>query len=180
MNVFVIGTGRCGSVTFSKACQHIANYTSGHETHAGILTDERLKYSDAHVEVDPHLAWTLGLILNRYPNAFYVHLQRRRDEVLQSWFRRGIHPNRGAAPLIDVMFQTNSARLSPHQYRDSLALLYDTVTANVANGLTQVRSMDVWLHEAKESFPAFWRAIDAEGDLESARCEFDKHYNQSS
>jgi hypothetical protein len=37
MKIFVTGTGRCGTVTFSKACSHITNYTSGHKTKAGVI-----------------------------------------------------------------------------------------------------------------------------------------------
>ena len=31
-NVFVLCTGRCGSTTFTQACQHIQNYTASHES----------------------------------------------------------------------------------------------------------------------------------------------------
>jgi len=42
MNVFVLNTGRCGSTTFSKACQHVSNFTSQHESRVGLLGDARL------------------------------------------------------------------------------------------------------------------------------------------
>jgi hypothetical protein len=58
MNIFVTGTGRCGTTTFSKAYSHIKNYTSGHETKAGIINR---KYPNNHIEVDPHLFWNKNL-----------------------------------------------------------------------------------------------------------------------
>ena len=47
-NIFVLCTGRCGSVTFSKACKHITNYTSGHETRIKKL-DDRLDFPSFHI-----------------------------------------------------------------------------------------------------------------------------------
>ena len=35
MRVFVLCTGRSGSTTFVRACQHIDNYTASHESTAG-------------------------------------------------------------------------------------------------------------------------------------------------
>ena len=44
MNIFVLCTGRCGSVTFTKACQHITNYTCTHESRVSLLGEDRLNY----------------------------------------------------------------------------------------------------------------------------------------
>lgn len=44
MNVFVLCTGRCGSVTFVEACKHVTNYTSAHESRAGIAGPGRVQY----------------------------------------------------------------------------------------------------------------------------------------
>ena len=79
MNVFVLTTGRSGSVTFAEACRHITNYTAGHETRVGLVGDDRLAYPGDHIEVDDRLAWLLGRLEDAYGDAaFYVHL--RRDE----------------------------------------------------------------------------------------------------
>ena len=32
MRVFVLSPQRCGSLTLSRSCKHISNYSSGHET----------------------------------------------------------------------------------------------------------------------------------------------------
>ena len=85
LNVFVLCTGRCGSVTFARACRFIDNYTAGHETAHGY----NLEYPDRHIEVDNRLSWFLGRLDERYPDAYYVHLLRRREDVVQSFARRG-------------------------------------------------------------------------------------------
>ena len=43
-------TGRCGSTTFARACTHIANFTTAHESQRAPLGDERLNYPVSHIE----------------------------------------------------------------------------------------------------------------------------------
>lgn len=180
MRVIVVGTGRCGTMTFSKACGHITNYTSNHETKAGVIHPiERFTYPDNHIEVDPHISWTLGLIVQLYPDAFFVHLQRRKEEVVRSWLNRGIHKHKGPAPLVNVMFQSVSDRLDSQSYRRATETLYDSMIANIELGLSQVNSIHVWLHEAQDGFLEFWQRIYAEGDFDKAISEFEIKYNQS-
>lgn len=179
MRVFVTGTGRCGTTTFSMACRHITNFTCGHETMVGRVTPARLDYPDGHIEVDPHLAWMIGPMVERHPEAYFVHLQREKEQVVDSWRRRGILPHSGPAPLIDVICQAQCKRLPPQQYGAALGLLYDMVNANLRVALQRVRSTHIWLHEANVDFPRFWRAIDAEGDMRAALAEFDRRYNAS-
>ncbi|WJI25223.1 hypothetical protein RHP47_05945 [Thermosynechococcus sp. QKsg1] len=50
MNVFVLCTGRCGSVTFAKACTFITNFSSAHESRTFLLGEARLAYPDRHIE----------------------------------------------------------------------------------------------------------------------------------
>lgn len=49
MRAFVLCTGRCGSVTFIKACAHIDNFSAGHETLASEVGTRRFAYPDDHV-----------------------------------------------------------------------------------------------------------------------------------
>ncbi len=51
MRIFVIGTGRCGTVTFSKACEHITNYISGHETTTHGKLGNNFDFPDNHIEI---------------------------------------------------------------------------------------------------------------------------------
>ncbi|MFM8634352.1 MAG: hypothetical protein ACKOEX_06015, partial [Planctomycetia bacterium] len=64
-HVFVLCTGRCGSVTFAKACGHFRNYSTGHETNRA-PGPARLAYPDGHIEIDNRLAWFLGGLEERY------------------------------------------------------------------------------------------------------------------
>lgn len=74
MRVFVTGTGRCGSVTFSKAAAHCNNYTVGHESKAPGIAD--WDYPDGHIEVNPQLVVAIPILRRRYPEAKWVHLIR--------------------------------------------------------------------------------------------------------
>lgn len=88
MNVFVLGTGRCGTVTFIQACRHITNYSSGHESRRKMIVD-RVVYPANHIEADSRLAWRLGMLEQVYGrSAFYVHLTRDRRAVQRSYERK--------------------------------------------------------------------------------------------
>ena len=89
MRVFVLNTGRCGSMTTIKACEHLTNYTAGHETRTGAIGDRRLDYPDRHVEADNRLSWFLGILGERFGDGpLYVHLRRDPEEVAASFLRR--------------------------------------------------------------------------------------------
>ena len=87
MRVFVLGTGRCGTTTFARACAHIENFTSGHESNARFIGESRLEYPTDHIEADNRLSWMLGALGARYDGTevLYVHLRRDPDEVARSF-----------------------------------------------------------------------------------------------
>lgn len=76
MRVFVLTTGRSGSVTFARSCSHITNYSSAHESRAAEYGAARFDYADQHIEIDNRLSWFLGGLEERFPEARYVHLRR--------------------------------------------------------------------------------------------------------
>ena len=89
MRVFVLCTGRCGSKSLYLACQFITNYTSGHETRNGHAIEDRLDYPENHIEIDNRLIWYAGHLWERYgDSAYYVHLTRRREDVINSFSRK--------------------------------------------------------------------------------------------
>jgi len=88
MRIFVIGTGRCGTMTFSKACKHITNFTSGHETSGRLPIKEKLIYPDNHIEIDPSLSYFIPILREKYPDALFVHLQRERESCVNSLMKR--------------------------------------------------------------------------------------------
>ena len=178
MNIFVLNAGRCGSMTFAKACQHISNFTSAHESRAGLIGDERLAYPSDHIEADNRLSWFLGRLDLKYgDSAFYVHLQRNIEDSVRSHEKRYdtgtwiIHAYR-----YDILML-----LSEDAVPRSVCLDYcDTVTTNIEFFLRdKSQKMDFSLETAKDDFREFWKNIGAQGDLEAALREFDTTHNAS-
>lgn len=180
MNVFILSTGRCGSTTFERACRHISNYTTGHETRVDALGPARLDYPPAHIESDNRLAWFLGRLERRYPrDVFYVHLQREPEAVARSYARR-LTPG-----MILPAYARGIYLYQPRELDEALALAaardyIDTVSANIELFLrSKANWMPFQLENAKEDFKVFWSRIGAEGDLNAALAEFDVAYNAS-
>lgn len=176
MNVFVLNSGRCGSMTWIQACRHITNYSAGHESRTHMVGDKRLAYPDDHIEADNRLSWLLGRLDHAYGNdAFYVHLQRDREATARSFARRRdfgiLHAYQegilfGSDPEIDALTLA----------RDYL----ETVERNIQLFLRdKSRVMQARLENLEEDFQRFWQAIGAEGDLEAALAELKIRYNRS-
>src|SRR5262245_23428243 len=189
MNVFVLCTGRCGSTTFARACGHMTNFTSAHESHrqpgTKLRTRHDVRYPDNHVEVDNRLAWFLGSLEEEYGgDAFYVHLLRDREEVALSFL------NRWEKRRTNIMFSFAWGMLTQaydqvtqltREQRLEIARVYcDTVNANIRAFLRdKPRQLTIWLHDIQESFPLFWEQIGARGDLAAALRTWDTAYNAS-
>ena len=96
MRVFVLCTGRSGSTTFIKACRHIENFTSAHESSAGTVGPEKLNFPDCHIEADNHLVWFSGLLEKRLQpdETLYIHLKRDLALVANSYIERWDFPTR--------------------------------------------------------------------------------------
>ncbi len=177
MNVFILSTGRCGSTTFERACRHITNYSSGHETRVDCLGPSRIDYPPRHIESDNRLAWFLGRLERRYPDdVFYVHLQRDREKVAQSYARR-LDPGlmmSAYAHGIHLYLPDDIREQALHIARDYI----DTVTANIDLFLSgKPNVMRFRLEDAKQDFREFWHRIGATGNLDAAIAEFDIAYN---
>lgn len=176
MNIFILNSGRCGSTTWIKACQHINNYTAAHESRVHLLGKDRTAYPPRHIEADNRLSWFLGRLEQEYgDNAFYVHLSRDRQDTASSFSRRegfGI-----MQAYRDGILMNPAETISAHK----LALDYlDTIETNISMFLKdKSRKMAVSLELAKTDFPVFWRSVGAEGSLEKALLEFDVRYNSS-
>lgn len=175
MNVFVLTTGRSGSLAFAEACRHITNYTAGHETRVGLVGAERLAYPADHIEVDNRLAWFPGRLEAAFgDNAFYVHLRRDPEATAASLMRRWSKPAMRSyrnGILWDV---------DPEADRMALARdLVDTLDSNIRHYLRdKSNTMTIDIETAKASFPEFWERIGAEGDLEAATAEFDARHHE--
>lgn len=175
MNVFVLCTGRSGSTTFTRACRHLTNYTSGHETRFGRLGDDRLEYPLDHIEADNRLSWLLGRLDRAYgDSAFYVHLRRDPEETARSFDKRwGIREG--------ILSAYDTAILLHNQPGlDVCRDLVDTVNSNIELFLrNKTQTMTIELREVDSQFPVFLDRIDAEGDLDAAMGEWVVQHNAS-
>lgn len=176
MNVFVLNTGRCGSTTFIKACSHIKNYSSSHESRVHLLGQARLSYPQNHIEADNRLSWLLGRLHNSYGNnAMYIHLTREKNATARSFARRVNHGIMRA--YANEIVVNDSVENDPM----SLALDYcDTVNQNIEYFLKDKdRTLLLSLENIQEDFEKFWNFIGAEGDLDAALSEWKVSYNAS-
>ncbi|MCX8570590.1 MULTISPECIES: hypothetical protein [Hyphomicrobiales] len=173
MNVFVLCTGRCGSTTFAKACGHIDNFTSGHETRSRLVGADRLAYPVRHIEADNRLSWLLGRLEKKYgDNAHYVHLTRDPDAVAESFALRSAHGIMKGYRDAILMEAGNAAPISIA--RDMI----DTVTCNIEAFLrNKTSSMQVRLETSGEDFARFWDWIGATGNWEGAAAEWSVRHN---
>lgn len=82
VRVFVVGTGRCGTVTFYRACRHIIGFTCDHEGKAGSVPP--WYFNDNHIEIGSHLYPQMSQLVKRYPDARWVHLYRNKKDCVRS------------------------------------------------------------------------------------------------
>ncbi len=176
MNVFILCTGRNGSVTFLRACQHLENFTTGHESRAKFIGDARLDYPDNHIESDNRLSWVLGKLGKKYGNdAYYVHLTRDREATANSFNRRWDFKN--------SIIKAYTQGILMRQENEGLEFCldyYDTVNTNISYFLRdKTNVMRMTLENIKEDFPKFLDWIGAEGDLKMAIKEWNYRHNPS-
>lgn len=177
MNVFVLSTGRCGSNTFARACQHVNNFSAGHESRMYGIRN-RVNYPDDHIEIDNRLSWFLGRLDRRYGNdAFYVHLKRDREDTAKSLARYYDGGIMKAYKERIIWRAGEDPTVSP---LDVCKHYYDTVNSNIELFLKdKPRSMKFWLGSAEEDFREFWDQIEAEGNRSAALMEWGRSYNAS-
>lgn len=175
MNVFVLCTGRCGSLTFAKACSHLKNYSVGHETNCRLIGRSRVEFPGNHIEVDNRLSWLLGRLDDHYgDNAFYVHLVRNRDQTAKSFNKRWHMKNGIIRGYSHCVLRIDSRAIEVCED------YYDTVNANIRHFLKSKRlTMILHLEKIQEQFPIFIAAIKAEGDLKAALGEWQTRHNES-
>lgn len=180
MNVFVLCTGRCGSVTFAKACSHFANFTSGHESLAHSIGDARLAYPQNHIEVDNRLSWFLGRLDRTYGrDAYYVHLTRDPEAVATSFSNR-LYRKGGIGRAYRETIVISGRGQEPPPPLEAMRDYVRTVTENIEMFLKDKPNvMSIRLEEIDRSFPEFCSWISAEGDLDAAMREWAERHNAS-
>ena len=182
VNVFVLCTGRCGSMTFVEACSHLTNFTAGHETRAAKIGSTRFDYPENHIEVDNRLSWVLGGLGARYDgqDVLFVHLKRNREAVARSFLKRWDSGFR--ASIIRAFGHGIVQRTKdwPEARRIAVCRSYvDTVTQNIEEFLKTRPSISVELESVGVDFAHFLDQIDAQGDRVAALREWNVHYNAS-
>ncbi len=173
-NVFVLCTGRCGSTTFSQACQHIQNYTASHESNISLMGDQRLQYSQNHIEVDNRLSWFLGSLEKKYgDSAFYVHLKRDIMLTAKSYAKRL------DSPIIKGYSESIILPKTFKYERIDVCIDYcKTVNENIELFLkNKSHQMEFNLENAQEDFGRFWVRIRATGNYSMALKEWNTKYN---
>lgn len=175
MNVFILNSGRCGSTTFIKACQHINNYTAAHESRIRNTGPERLNYPDNHIEADNRLSWFLGRLDVLYgDSAIYIHLIRNADEAASSFIKRS---------EFGIMKAWREGIYLTDDADSPVALANDyiyTVNSNIKLFLKdKTHKMTFHLENARDDFKVFCDLINAEGDIDAALNEWQTHHNHS-
>ena len=172
--MFVLCTGRSGSLTFSRAASHILNYTVGHESKSKLVGDARLAYPRNHIEVDNRLTWILGRIEESFSDdAFYVHLTRNSEATARSFNKRW-HIREGIiAAYRDAILM--GAEGEPMAV---CADYVDTVNANIRAFLKdKPNTMSFKVESARQHWPVFWNSNGAKGDMEAALNEWNISHN---
>ncbi len=181
MRVFVLCTGRSGSLSFARACSHITNFTSGHETLSRRLGEERFDYPDNHIEADNRLSWFPGSLDKRFGNdAVYVHLVRKREDTIRSYNRRWIRNGSLIRAYCEGIQQIALHRLDRERRLAVVADFYDRVHDNILHFLKDKdKKLTIRIENAGEEFPLFWEMIGAEGSLDKALKSFEQRHNSS-
>ena len=176
MNIFILNSGRCGSTTFIRACQHMTNYTAAHESHIHDIGSQRFAYPEDHIEADNRLSWMLGRLDQHYgDSAFYVHLLRSPEAVVQSFVKRADMGIMKAYREGILLHEENNVSA------ETIAGDYlHTVTTNIECFLKgKARQMRFELENAQQDFVTFWDTIGAEGDQLGSLKEWGTVYNAS-
>lgn len=175
MRVFVVGTGRCGSVTFYQACKSLAaaGYTAAHESHENSIPGVFPGYPDNHIEVSPPLAPAVALLKKNYPGSKWVHLKREQQACVRSlsyslwspmeWYSRLVFMGWHPMHLIDV---ANS--------------YYAITNAAIEDALRDTDHMTIQIEDAASQWQTFctWiGATDSEGKWKDGAAAFSRKYN---
>jgi len=176
MNVFILNTGRCGSSTFIKACEHITNYSAAHESRSTLVGTQKLLYPTQHIEADNRLSWVLGRLEQQYGNqAIYIHLSRNKQQTIESFSKRAGYGIMKAYK--EGLLLGGEADQSNKQIAEDYI---DTVESNIEFFLKdKTNKMNFSLDNAKQDFEVFWKFISAEGNMQAALGEWDISYNAS-
>ncbi|PIB34834.1 hypothetical protein BFP72_05155 [Reichenbachiella sp. 5M10] len=181
MRVFILCTGRSGSVAIIKACSHIKNFSASHESLSNQWAERRMDYPDQHIESDNRLSWQLGTLEKKFGDeAIYIHLTRDREKVAYSLLQRYYQPASIIDSFCEGIRMTPPEKLNIDQRMQACYDYVDTITDNIEVFLSnKTKTMNLALENIQEDFPKMWELIGAEGDMEAALAEFATPHNSS-
>lgn len=138
MNVFILGTGRCGTMTLIKACEKLEEFTAGHETRSRICDETRLDYPKNHIEADNRLSWMLGSLDKKFgDSALYVHLKRDAEATAKSFNKRWEWRHSAIRMFLEGIHMVPNEKLDETQRlvacRQYVQVINDNVTAFMAD-----------------------------------------------
>jgi hypothetical protein len=170
MNVFVLTTGRSGSKTVSYAFREATNFSVGHESSRARPADRRFDYPPRHIEVDCRAVWFLPILLERYPDSFWVHLIRDREATIKSLWTRAI--------LRAYRSMLNSNHRPDEHVVGMAEHYYNTVNHMIELFVRQrtARNGKIVLGQP-ETFRAAWDRIGCQGDIHQALEVFATRHN---
>ncbi|MCK4746434.1 MAG: hypothetical protein KAT15_05340 [Bacteroidales bacterium] len=187
MKVFVLGTGRSGTKTFARACEHLTNYTVSHNSlREGAGFDHKwsvLKSKDQHIEVDDRLSWLLPVMERLHgDDAYYVHLWRDPAKVVRSYARPGRLHLQGS--LLSTFYHgilgtpAEKRKVRAADAEKAGAICVEVINKNIENFLEDKSNrIFIDIDDPKEPYRHFLQEIGAEGDLEAALTEFEAIYD---
>lgn len=168
-------------MSFVRACEHIRNFTAGHETQAKNIEADKFSYPDNHIEADNRLSWFLGQMDKEYGDkAYYVVLKREKANVVASFNKRWKNQGSIIKAFGRGILMQKLRNLTEPELLQLCDLFYDTVYDNI-DLFTKDKShvLPIRIENIKQDFRKFWHWIGAEGDIDLALAEFDKVHNKS-
>lgn len=175
-NVFVLSTGRTGTLTLTRACQNIQNYSCSHESRSRLLGESRLDYPDHHIEIDNRLVWMLGRLDQKFGrDAFYVHMKRNPEATARSYFNR-----RYGNITILPAYQRGILKRLDRANMDTARDMIETVNTNIETFLKdKPNQMEFKLESAEIDMTRLFDFIGADVDEEVALKEFETRHNKN-
>jgi hypothetical protein len=176
MKVAVLTAGRAGSMSLYKACQHVRNYSTGHDSKEGLLAAQRVVIADSHIEIDTRFAWMLGPLHEVNGDSIhFVFLTRNLDASAASFNRRWA----GSKGIIRGYCESILQRDKPAEDLAIARDLVTTVEANIRTFLETRKHSIIRLEDWRTDLAAFFADIGAEVDFEAAAASFAERHNAS-
>jgi len=181
LKVVVLCSGRTGSTTLYRACQHINNFSVGHESQVHLLSAKRFQFPDQHIEIDNRLVWQLGSLEQHIGDqAFYVYLTRERSAVKQSFINRLYQPKSIFYSYCESIKKSTPENLNSDEIAHLADDFLDSIDANIRYFLRDKNhQMEFKVENFQQDFAYFWKFINAKGDYEKALAEWSKKHNSS-